>query len=173
MLSEIQRQIFIAAATRHGFPISNVEAETILTVLESDGLTLVIEDDWSIKVHNFDLENQNNADFVSDIREIVEIASEINEEAIIDATDREIYPEILFSLQKDEYILNSLKAKVQNVIPSKKKSYRVGIVITHKVYDTVEATCWSEAESIVRKKWDNGEYSFSDKDLKGIMMTCG
>ena len=63
--------------------------------------------------------------------------------------------------------------KTKQVIPPELKQYRVGIVINHKIYDSIEATCWSEAEATAKKKWMDGKYSFSEQDFLGIMVTSG
>lgn len=174
MQSEIQRQLLMAAATRQGVPITPVEAETLASVFESDGLSLVIETDWSIKVHELRNGRQHDSDWTNNFRELVEIAVEINEEAIVDMTgERDADPDALFSLHKDEYILQAMLEKAKCSIPPRMQEFRVGIVINHKIYDTIEATCWSEAEATAKKKWMDGEYNFSDKNFLGIMVTSG
>lgn len=174
MQSEIQRQLLIAAATRQGVPITPVEAETLATVLESDGLSLIIEADWTIKVHYLRDGRQHDSDWTNNLRELVEMAVEINEEAVVDASsERDTDHEVLFALHKDEYILNAMLEKTKQVILPELKQYRVGIVINHKIYDSIEATCWSEAEATAKKKWMDGKYSFSEQDFLGIMVTSG
>ncbi len=175
MQSEIQRQLLMAAATRQGVTITPIEAETLADVLEGYGLSLIIEEDWTIKVHEQRHGREHSADWTSsDIRELVEMAVDLNNEAIVDMTgERDAEPEVLLGLHKDEYILHAMLGKAMRIVPPQLKKYHVGIVINHKIYDDIEAASWTEAESIAQKKWMNGEYGYSDKDFLGIMVTNG
>ena len=170
MDDELLRQVFISAATRQGVPLDPVEAQTVLETLQNDGIRLKFESDWSIK-YRWGKEDEYSP---VDLRELVEIASDELDELIAEkAGDYSFDDEVMQKLYRDSYIVNVVKKRAENVIPAKLEKYKIGIVAHYKVYDTVEASCWSEAEAVAKKRWSEGRYQIKPSDFRGIMITHG
>lgn len=167
MDDELLRQAFISAATRQGVPIDPVEAQTLLESLRNDGIRLKFEANWSIK-YKWGEEEYSPVD----LRELVEIASDELEELIEEkAGDYSFDDDVMQKLYRDSYIVNVVKARAENVIPVKLQKYNIGIVAHYKKYDTIEASCWSEAEAIAKNRWNEGRYQIKPGDFCGIMIT--
>ncbi len=170
MDDELLRQVFISAATRQGVPLDPVEAQTLLETLRNDGIRLKFEADWSIKYRWGNEEEYSPVD----LRELVEIAADELDELIAEKSgDYSFDDDLMQKLYRDSYIVNVVKERTANVIPAKLQKYIVGIVAHYKMFDTIEASCWSEAEAIAKNRWSEGRYQIKPGDFRGIMITHG
>ena len=172
-MSEIQiENLLMAASARQGLTLSYIEAQTIVSTLRKDRYELVIDGKWNISYFQTYDQDSRTGNIVSDIRDVVELAVDINQEEINEKIG-EAEDDYFLAIKKDEYILQSVMSRVENVVPPKVRIYKVGIVGTYKIYTNIEAASWSEAECIAKQNFADGKYEFDDTDFRGIMITSG
>lgn len=79
----------------------------------------------------------------------------------------------LLDLRKDELILGGLMKRVAVVIPPVVRRYDVVIVEYLKKVVLTEAASWAEAESKVKRAWEDGEHILDADNFAGVTFTLG
>ena len=101
-MSEIQiENLLMAASARQGLTLSYIEAQTIVSTLRKDRYELVIDGKWNISYFQTYDQDSRTGNIVSDIRDVVELAVDINQEEINEKIG-EAEDDYFLAIKKDE-----------------------------------------------------------------------
>mgnify|MGYP001031256876 CR=1 FL=1 len=171
-MTEIKKaEELVAVAVRQGVQMNLVEADIVLSYMESHGFALMSDEQFQMALH--DTEEEEKYGYTKDqpytIREAVEFCQEMNEELLQDAAGKEQRDDsYILDLRKDDLILAGLAEKAAAVIPPVIRRYNIIILEYLKRVVPVEAASWEEAKAKVERAWNDGEYVLSADDFAGV-----
>lgn len=157
----------VAVAVRQGVQMNLIEADIVLSYMESYGFALMSDKRFQMALH--DTEEGRTKDQPHTIREVIELCQEMNKELLQDAVGKEQRDEnYILDLRKDDLILAGLAEKAAAVIPPVIRRYNIIILEYLKRVVPVEAASWEEAKAKVERGWNDGEYVLSADDFAGV-----
>lgn len=164
----------MAVATRQGVPFSFVEAEVVLGYMEGHDYCLLADDGFKMMLHDKQDGDKHEEDIPYTVRDVLEFCIEMNDELLTENSGKEDPDQAyLLDLRKDELILGGLMKRVAVVIPPVVRRYDVVIVEYLKKVVPTEAASWAEAESKVKRAWEDGEHILDADNFAGVTFTLG
>ncbi len=159
----------IAAAARQGVTVAITEAEIVLLYVENHGYDLLMDEEYSLTLHDQTDGDDHDADELQTIRDIIEMCIELNKELLLDACSvPEPDDETQLDLRKDLLILEGLLQRASAAVPPTLRRYNVAVIERWKKVVPVMAASWAEAEMKVKQMQADGEVTMSPADYAGV-----